>query len=168
MWAPKSKADAGIFGKNRIIGDIQGKGRKGKKKIDINTAKMALLDLKNLMGARKYMNSLEIQGVLKKQKVRLGDIISKLDAEMANHPRASFDAWKPQQLGSLWNIYMDEKFAEAKRRTNQDMDTYLDLLVKTWTPAKNKDKDHKDFLANIEKIKKEWTLEKRRPWMAPW
>jgi hypothetical protein len=63
---------------------------------------------------------------------------------------------------------MDEKFATAKAWTNGDMDGYLAMLEKFWTPVKDKDQNHKDFFANIEKIKKEWTLEKRRPWVAPW
>jgi hypothetical protein len=167
MWKPKAPG-SGIYGQAKITAEIIGKGRKNKKTLNIDTAKSALLKLKHLMGARRYMNSKEIQGIFKKQKVRMGKMLERLDAEMVNHPRANYNAWQPQQLGSLWEKYMDQKFAEAKARTNRDMDTYLAMLIKSWTPVKNQDQNHKDFFANIEHVKKEWTLEKRRPWVAPW
>jgi hypothetical protein len=167
MWKPK-KSGAGIYGKDKITTEIAGKGRGKNKTLNIDTAKSALLKLKHLMGARKYMVSKEIQAILKKQKVRMGKMLERLDVEMVNHPRANYNAWQPQQLGSLWDKYMDQKFAEAKARTNRDMDTYLAMLVELWSPRKNQDQNHKEFFANIEHVKKEWTFEKRRPWVAPW
>ena len=168
MWKQKDEAKAGIYGKTKITNEIQGKGRAGNRIMNINNAKSALLKLKHLMGARKYMNNREIQAIFKKQKVRMGKMLEQLDAEMVNHPRANFNAWQPQQLGSLWDKYMDEKFTEAKARTNRDMKDYLELLVKTWSPLRNQDQNHRDFVANIEHVKREWILEKQRPWMAPW
>lgn len=167
MWKPK-KPGSGIYDQARLTRNIKGRGSRNKKTLNIDTAKSALLELKHLTGARKYMNSKEIQGILKKQKVRMGQMIERLDAEMANHPRANFNAWQSQQLGSLWNKYMDQKFAEANARTDRDMDSFLAMLVQSWTPVKNQDRNHKDFFANIEKVRKEWTLEKRRLWVAPW
>jgi hypothetical protein len=100
MWKPK-KADAGIFDADRFKIYIQGQGRKNKKTLNIDKAKSALLELKHLMGARKYMNSKEVQAIFKKQKIRMGKMLDILDTEMANHPVANYNAWQPQQLGSL-------------------------------------------------------------------
>jgi hypothetical protein len=167
MWKPKDPG-SGIYGEKAIRDEIIGKGPKNRKILNIDTAKSALLKLKHLMGARRYMTSKEIQGIFKKQKVRMGKMLERLDAEMVNHPRANYNAWQPQQLGSLWDKYMDQKFAEAKARTDRDMKKYLEMLVDSWSPLKNRDQNHRDFFANIEHVTKEWTLEKRRPWVAPW
>lgn len=48
------------------------------------------------------------------------------------------------------------------------MDTYLNLFVSTWRPIKDRNQNNKAFFASIEKVKKEWILEKQRPWVKPW
>lgn len=105
MWTKKDQDKAGILKATRVTDAI--------KSTNIDEGRVALLDLKNLLGARKYMSNKQIQGFLKNQKVRMGDMIRTLDAEMANHPKPNFEAWRPQQLGDLWDRYMDFKFEDA-------------------------------------------------------
>jgi hypothetical protein len=63
---------------------------------------------------------------------------------------------------------MDEKFTEAVKRTNHDMDTYLRLMEKEWNAKPNAEQDEKAFKTAIAKMKLEWTKEKRNDWTTPW
>ena len=91
MEAQKQK-NAGIFDKAKIEDKILGKG-KGRKPNqtrtapDVDKAREALMSLKYLMGARKYMRNPKIADIFKKQKNRIGEMLDKLDKELAKHPR---------------------------------------------------------------------------------
>jgi hypothetical protein len=178
MWS--AKTGTGIYGKTKIVGKIQGvMTGKGKKKTrnaaEIDQAKLALLDLKYLMGARKYMRSAHIQKIFKKQVDRIGDMLDKLDNEMPKHPKKNtktnkvYGAWKPQGLKVFWLEYMAARFEMAKKRTNNDMDDYLALLKKEWagTPVPT-DKALKTFRDDITAIDRAWTKEKATKWVKPW
>ena len=179
MWAYNNGKIDGVYNKAKMVERIEGKWKgKGKKAkftaADIDNAKSALNDLKYLMGARKYMRSPGIARIFKEQKVRMGDIIGKIDVELAKNPKnwgtfGKQPAWKPQQLEKFWDEYMDERFFIANQRTNHDMDTYLTLLDRIWTvPTTAADQNRKDFYALIKKVKQEWANEKRAAWKKPW
>ena len=179
MWAYKLGAIGGIYDKQKKIIEIKGKStRKDPNKIKtaakIDTAKEALLDLKYLMGARKYMRNPAIAAIFKEQKLRMGNILGKLDTELPKHAReyktfGTVDAWKPQQLKRFWDQYMDERFNIAVLRTNHDMDTFLALLREVWAvPANHPDPSQRAFFGLIKKVELEWKREKAIAWTAPW
>ncbi|KAJ8110664.1 hypothetical protein OPT61_g6548 [Boeremia exigua] len=112
----------------------------------LDKAKVALLKLKALMGARKYMRSKTVSDIFKKQKQEIGKMLTSIDNELPKHPREptrgtrKIDAWVKQDLGKLWDEYMDERFAIAHKRTHNDMDTYLKLIDDTWCEGRPKSK----------------------------
>lgn len=111
-------------------------------------AKIALLKLKSLLGARKYMRTKKIAAIFKKQVQEMGKMLATIDSELPNHPRKPIgikedkiiEKWVPQDLGKLWTEYMDERSEIAYKRTHGDMDTYLKLFDETWCSAKSKPK----------------------------
>jgi hypothetical protein len=178
MWKYK-EGKIGVYARDKKIREIEGKttGRdpnKIKQAAEIDKAKEALLDLKYLIGARKYMRNPAIAAIFKEQKVRMGNILGKLDTELPKHARehntfGTLDTWKPQQLKKFWDQYMDERFNIAVLRTNHDMDTYLALLRKEWAvPANHPDQSQRAFFGLIKKIELEWKREKAIKWTAPW
>jgi hypothetical protein len=178
MWSHLDNK-IGVYEERKKIKEIEGAStgkapNKIKHPAEIDTAKEALLDLKYLIGARKYMRNPAIAAIFRDQKVRIGDILDKLDTELPKHARqhktlGTLEAWKPQQLKKFWDQYMDERFNVAVLRTNHDMDTYLALLRKEWAvPANNPDQSQRAFFGLIKKIELEWKKEKAIKWTAPW
>ncbi|KAJ4321399.1 hypothetical protein N0V94_002936 [Neodidymelliopsis sp. IMI 364377] len=217
MWAFKgSKDDKGtlhnaekmrqfITGEKSIV-----KGQKVEKvSADlVDKANIALLKLKALMGARKYMRSKTVSDIFKDQKEEIGKMLTAIDNELPNNPRKplkglkEIDSWVKQNLGDRWFEYMDERFAIAHKRTHNDMDTYLELLDDKWcggrpkskpgSPARSrpgtptadktdtviqllagislnsKDPEIEKLCQFLDKMQKEWTVEKAIPWTAPW
>ncbi len=112
----------------------------------VDNAKIALLKLKALLGARKYMRSKTVSEIFKKQKEEIGNMLAILDEELPKHPRSSktgskeYAPWIKQDLGKMWNEYMNERFAIAHKRTHNDMETYLNLLDDTWCEGRPKSK----------------------------
>ncbi|KAH7076871.1 hypothetical protein BKA63DRAFT_565244 [Paraphoma chrysanthemicola] len=108
----------------------------------------------------------------------------------------TIDPWVKQDLGTLWTQYMDERFATVHKRTHSDMDTYLKLLDDKWCEGRPKsrpespagsrlsppidtlenlfgaldlnDVKKKDLCRFLDKVQKEWTAEKAKPWAKPW
>jgi hypothetical protein len=77
MWIMKAAKDAGIYDDKKMRDRIEGKSTgKGSKKLkapaEINDARIALNDLKYLMGARKYMRSPSVKVIFARQKRRIG------------------------------------------------------------------------------------------------
>jgi hypothetical protein len=156
MWDSKlGMANPGVFGRDDMATRCTGR--------TIQLGEEALQWLRALMGARKYMANKQIAGILKRQKLRIGKVLTALDAEMAHHPKPGFNAWQPQGLGALWDEYMDWHFDEAVRRTNADMREYLGMVKATWTSLRNQ-----NMLGEIKKLENEWNMEKKRPWSRPW
>jgi hypothetical protein len=123
MWT--EKATTGVYGARDIKAAINSP--------DINRARVALIRLKWLMGARKYMKVSAIKTIFKKQKERIGTILDELDTELTKQPAApGFTAWKKQGLKAYWDAYMNEKFRTAKSRGEGDMDTYLTMMNLKW------------------------------------
>lgn len=112
----------------------------------VDNAKIALLKLKALMGARKYMRSKTVSTIFKKQMEEIGKMLAAIDDEMPKNPRKplkgerTIDPWIKQDLGKLWTEYMNERFAIAYKRTHNDMDTYLKLLDDRWCDGRPKSK----------------------------
>jgi hypothetical protein len=110
----------------------------------VDGAKKALLRLKALLGARKYMRTKKISDILKKQKEEIGKMLDAIDTELPKHPRVpprgpkKFAPWIKQDLGKHWTEYMDERFEIAEKRTKKDMNTYLKLLDDTWCNGRPK------------------------------
>jgi hypothetical protein len=170
----------------------------------VDRAKKALLRLKALLGARKYMREKKISDILKKQKEEIGKMLDAIDTELPKNPRSpprgakTFAPWIKQDLGKHWTDYMNERFEIAKKRTHNDMDTYLKLLDDTWcdgrpkskpgSPANSrpntpdpitnlvdlfgamdiKDVKMVDLCRFLDKVQKEWNTEKAVPWKKPW
>ncbi|KAF2706352.1 hypothetical protein K504DRAFT_536572 [Pleomassaria siparia CBS 279.74] len=163
MWAYKNGEEKGIFDEVKMTDKIKGKQRVRQKKPApkyINEAKEALAILRSLLGARIYMRNPKIAALFKKQKERIGDVLDKLDQEMAKHP-GKLSAWQPQDLKALWDEYMDERFDYANRRTNGDMDKYLKMLTQEWGTVK-------ELQQEVAKAQKAWDNEKRMKWVKPW
>ena len=102
-------------------------------------------------------------------------MIDDLDKEMQKHQRVNskktddkYGTWAPQQLKTLWDEYMNERFKFAKQRISHDMDTFLALLVKEWAKTKDSDPMEIAFDTLIDKVKKEWVKEKAQAWTSPW
>ncbi|KAK7185531.1 glycosyl hydrolases family 18 protein [Paraphaeosphaeria sporulosa] len=137
MWAYKfGSQTAGIFAADSITEKIMGKTTNKKttpKSID--QAKLAYLDLRALMAARKYMRSSKIAITLSREVKEMEKTIRKIDATLPQHSSPKKPAWVKQNLGPLWTEYMDERFKLANQRTTADMDKYIALLVKTWSPS---------------------------------
>ncbi|KAF2449582.1 hypothetical protein P171DRAFT_480661 [Karstenula rhodostoma CBS 690.94] len=143
MWAYKAAdEDSGIFSTKSKRLEIEGGPRRRK---NIDTTKESYVDLKNLLGARKYMRNPDIAKILKKQ-----------------------DAWVSQGMGALWKEYMDERFRIAHARTEKDMDTYIKMLRNAWSRGPTTDPAQKAFAQQIGKLNSEWMKEKRNPWRKPW
>jgi hypothetical protein len=112
----------------------------------VDSAKIALLKLKALLGARKYMRTKKVSDIFKKQKEEIGKMLEAIDDEMPKHPRKptigskTIAPWIKQNLGKYWTEYMDERFKIAHTRTHNDMDTYLKLLDDTWCDGRPKSK----------------------------
>ncbi|KAJ4988691.1 glycosyl hydrolases family 18 protein [Stagonosporopsis vannaccii] len=141
----------------------------------VNSARQAYLKLKWILGARIYLKNAEIQAIFKKQKERIGDVLDALDTAMETQPKRTktgdvMNAWKKQNLKVLWNEYMEEKFAAAKKRSENDTDKYVRLLEGKWSQKKDLDAAENDrivFLLQIRKLKATWDTEKKN-WIAPW
>lgn len=141
----------------------------------VDSARQAYFKLKWILGARKYLKDPEIKAIFKKQKERIGDVLGALDIAMEKQPKttttgAVMEPWKRQGLKALWDEYMDEKFAAAKKRSENDMDKYLRLLEGKWALQKDVDAKENDrvvFSAQIRKLKAAWVDEKKT-WTAPW
>lgn len=156
-----------------------GRGSRTNQELDaeeIDAAKDALLDLKYLMGARIYMRDPKIAAIFTKQKDRLGDMLGSLDDALAKPENAyysktkgvTFRQWKPQNLKALWNDFMDESFQEATKRTNKDMNQYLQMFEEEWlhySPPKGSQTDK--FITLIKNVRQAWRTEKARRWSAP-
>lgn len=142
---------------------------------DINYARAALVKLKLILGARLYHKSPKIEAIFKKQKERIGDVLDALDTELERNPKEKggvrFHAWKRQGLKAYWDQYMDEKFEIAKRRSERDMNMYLDMLKKYWHPKQGTTANDKDliiFWSQIKRLDTAWEKEKLESWEAPW
>jgi hypothetical protein len=180
MWRPKDKENAGIFDQLKIEDKILGnrKGRKPKQTRtapDVDKAREALMSLKYLMGARKYMRNPKIAIIFKKQKNRIGEMLDRLDKELAKHPRHDvskpqrFTAWKPQKLKAFWDEYMNEKFMTAHLRTHNEMDTYLAMFHREWVSwGASMQPEVEKLQKDIKVIQNAWESEKRNKWTVPW
>ncbi|KAJ4300878.1 hypothetical protein N0V90_002966 [Kalmusia sp. IMI 367209] len=137
MWAYKSGSmGSGIFGVDKMTTRIAGKhtSRTTKPK-SLDEAKSAYLDLRALMGARKYMRSSKIAKTLGKEVKEMEKVIRRIDESLPKHPRPGEGAWVKQDLGKLWMEYMDERFRLAHDRTTKDLDKYIKLMHTTWNNA---------------------------------
>lgn len=142
----------------------------------VDSARQAYFKLKWILGARMYLKNAEVKAIFKKQKERIGDVLDALDVAMETQPKklkttgAVMKSWKKQGLKALWDEYMDEKFAAAKKRSENDMDKYMRLLEGKWALQKDVDANENDrvlFFAQIKKLKTAWADEKKS-WTAPW
>jgi hypothetical protein len=100
---------------------------------NINDAKIALLKLKWLMGARMYLRKAAVEAIFKKQVNRIGAVLAALDTEIENQVKKpkvgpAWAAWKKQGLKELWGEYMMEKFETAKSRCTHDMYVKLNQI----------------------------------------
>ena len=109
----------------------------------VDLAKVALIKLKSLLGARKYMRARKVSDIFKKQMESIGEMLDAIETELANNPRQgrkTYHPWVKQDLQKEWTIYMNERFQIAKTRTHNDMDTYLELFKETWCSGRPKSK----------------------------
>lgn len=112
----------------------------------VDGAKKALLRLKAVLGARKYMRQKKVSDIFKKQKEEIGKMLDLIDTNLPSYPRKPtkgdrvIASWIKQDLGKHWNEYMDERFKIALTRTHNEMDTYLKLLDHTWCEGRPKSK----------------------------
>lgn len=170
----KGKADTIHTGMTDLIVGTKATG-KIQSRPTIDSARQAYFKLKWILGARLYLKNAEIKAIFKKQKERIGDVLDKLDTAMETKPKTNtkgvvMGAWKKQGLKALWDEYMDEKFATAKKRSENDMNKYIRLLEGKWSQTKDLDAAENDrlvFLLQIRKLKTAWATEKSS-WTAPW
>lgn len=157
MWATKSKNQ--VYNLDKSSENI---------KRDRNAAQVEALKVKALLGAQKYHKDIIITSFLIDQKKRIGVALGQIDQELPNHPVPGQAAWQPQGLEALWNKYMDEKFAEAKSRTINTMDTLItELQNKYVKPDKVGGKNSDPFAIQIRRLATEWRKEKRAGWSKP-
>lgn len=141
----------------------------------VDSARQAYFKLKWILGARMYLNNADIKAIFKKQKERIGDVLDALDTAMETQPKKKttgevMGAWKKQGLKALWDEYMEEQLAAAKKRSENDMDKYLRLLEGKWSQKKDLDAGENDrlvLLLQIRKLKTAWAAE-NKSWTAPW
>jgi hypothetical protein len=153
MWSYKGEKDSNgnLYSEETMREHITGrkttiKGQNPEKVAGelVDGAKKALLKLKALLGARKYMREKKISTILKNQKEEIGKMLDAIDTELPKHPRTptrgakTFAPWEKQDLGKYWTEYMNERFKIAETRTQNDMNTYLKLLDDTWCNGRPK------------------------------
>lgn len=162
MWKEKSRP--GIYGKAGLNGQI--------KRVD--KAQTAALRLKWLMGARKYLRDPTIEKYFSLQEWRIGEILDGIDTALPHYPRAAnFGVWQRRGLKSLWDQYMDQKFATAVSRTMHTMDTNLKELERRYVPGRRSNQPAHGTLeyvvmVTVKALSTEWRKEKRSKWEAPW
>ena len=99
-----------------------------------------------LLGARTYLVDPKITAIFKKQKERMGTMLSNLDTSMETHTRTTtqtttdpvtgavttstvtYAPWKKQDLLTEWNTYMDAKWADATAKHKKVMDKFVNDL----------------------------------------
>jgi hypothetical protein len=138
---------------------------------DVAEAPAALLKLKWLIGARRYMKDPKVKEILKKQKERIGERLGQLNTELQKHPKPGHDAWQHKDLENLWNTYMDKSFDTAVSRTTFEMDKWIKYLQAKYVTTKNKNKKaqkNDDLVRQIKTITSEWRKEKNSKWINPW
>lgn len=163
--------------------DILGKKKKGGRKgqpvqrtaPEIDAARKALMKLKYAMGVRKYLRNPKIAEIFEKQKIRMGDMLGKIDRELANHPRedrstpSRFQAWQTRDLQKWWDEYMNEKFNTASGRLDNDMTKYLPMFDTEWLQrVSHAYPELTAFQRDIRDIMAAWKSEKATTWNAPW
>jgi hypothetical protein len=134
-------------------------------------APAAIMKLKWLIGARRYMKNPFIANTMEEQVGRIGTILGALDEEMPNHPRTVSKRpqtpWKRQGLKKLWEDYMDERFTQAKARTTFSMDQIVKALEAKYVNGKKQTPQTEDLIRKIKTISTEWKKEKRSQWNSP-
>lgn len=88
-------------------------------------ARAAVLNLRQTIGAFKYMQDKKVAKIFADQKNRMGAIIRYIDKELHKTPRMYYPSgrdpyaarpWVDQGLGKKWDKYMDGVFELAKKR----------------------------------------------------
>ncbi|KAK3213654.1 hypothetical protein GRF29_28g548960 [Pseudopithomyces chartarum] len=123
MWRYKgSKDDAGtLYDAAKMKQYIHGKGTatKTKEKPEklaadmVESSKVALLKLKTLLGARKYMRTKKISDIFKIQMEEIGNMLDSIETELTNNPRQgrkTYAPWIRQDLQRHWIDYMNERY----------------------------------------------------------
>jgi hypothetical protein len=144
MW--KRKSTSGIYGEKEM------------KKLsdDVTTAQVAVLKLKWLIGARRYIKDPKVKEILKKQKERIGERLGQLDTKLQTHPKPGRDAWQHKDLENLWDKYMDKNFDTAVSRTAFEMDRGIKYLqAQHVTTKNNKAQKNDDLVGAIKTIASE-------------
>lgn len=155
--------------------------------------RIAIQNLRAVVGVFKYMQEPKIAAIFKKEKIRMGAVIDGIDRELPNHPieikkppARIFTPWQTLGLGAEWDTYMDATFAEAKNKATTLMEVNLKRLHEEYTSddAKEKAKDdpnldaskrneiaewaqlRSDIEGYITKLEAEW--EAVKDWKKPW
>ena len=159
-----------------------------------NAPRIAIQNLRAVVGVFKYMQEPKIEAIFKKEKIRMGAVIDGIDTELPNYPiqivggskPRTFAPWTPLGLGAKWDTYMDETFETAKKKATDLMKVNLDRLHEEYTSVdvKNKAKDdtslspskrqeiaewarlRSDIEGYILKLEAEW--EAVKDWKKPW
>ncbi|USP75707.1 hypothetical protein yc1106_02981 [Curvularia clavata] len=148
-------------------------------------ARVAVLNLRQTIGAFKYMQDEKVAKIFADQKNRMGAIIGYIDKELHKTPRIYYppgrDAYSArpcvdQGLEQRWDKYMDGVFELAKKGATDYKELHLDNLNAAWNSQSKKDEykendkddkatkerkevlkqSHKEILGLIDKCQKEW------------
>ncbi|KAF2627798.1 hypothetical protein BU25DRAFT_458205 [Macroventuria anomochaeta] len=139
--------------------------------------RMAVQNLRSVVGVFKYMQEPEVAQIFKDEKIRIGTVIDGIDRDLPQLPTLG--------LGARWDTYMDEVFATARDKGISFMDDIQRLKDEyTSQAAKDKAKDNpqktpaeRDEIAKWAKLRKEtdaytMALEAEwnnvRNWARPW
>ncbi|KAF1922183.1 glycoside hydrolase family 18 protein, partial [Didymella exigua CBS 183.55] len=137
-------------------------------------ARTIFSSLRATMGSRIYQSHQKIQGIMVAQTDRIGDVLDVLDTTLLpNHTPAGFRAWTRQDLKTYWHRFMKAKYTTMQARTNLLVNTWLPRMKAVYVTQAEKDrwrdatndspavlvekKEHRDFIAAIEKFDTEWT-----------
>ncbi|KAJ8115792.1 hypothetical protein OPT61_g2643 [Boeremia exigua] len=144
-----------LFNDDRIFKD-EDKKSKGKLSRGMISAtavepKLAIARLRDVAGVRKYLGDAKVRTYMANVKIRLENRFDELEQALAkpentrsivpargdkNGPR-KIDVWKKQDLGKLWDVFMNNKWLDARDKQQKFMEKWiLQIKNKYCTAAK--------------------------------
>jgi hypothetical protein len=121
-----------MFFSNEIIQDSKMKEliERTRKKVDPSQApRMAVQNLRSVVGVFNYMQEPEVAQIFKDKEIRIGTVIDGIERDLPQTPRQitgrgakTFTPWQTLGLGVWWDTYMYEVFATVRDKGISFMD----------------------------------------------